>query len=283
MSVFVLWAIASIATPLATGSGLVGGVCIPMAKWRAIYGTITTDEAVIELSDPDQLLYERMIVKADDWGIITGSIKSLKLETIPGSSRTLQEIDGALQEMAALSLIWRYHPEGHGPLIQIVKFDDHQPNDLIRKRTDPKLPLHPDWRPLGSDERGSRLFREMARNGCLEESRVDKSREEKSSARERDPRLDHQAITGYKDLARLHVPVALRDDWIACAEEIGTERLLAFTKQWIGNGWNKQNVNGIMEFARKGGEGKGSKRGKHSRRDSEGLTPEEVAQYFPEP
>ena len=80
-----------------------------------------------------------------------------------------------------------------------------------------------------------------------------------SSDRRRDTRLDHPAIVGYRSLARLHVAIALRDDWIACAEEIGTEKLLGFTKEWIGRGWNKQNVLGIMDYARKGG--KDAKRG----------------------
>ena len=76
----------------------------------------------------------------------------------------------------------------------------------------------------------------------------------------RDTRLDHPAIVGYRELARLHVPIPMRDDWIACSEEVGVDELLAFTKEWIGNGWNKQNVNGIMEYARNGGEFKQPKK-----------------------
>ena len=165
-----------------------------MAKWRAIHASITTDDKVSRLSDADQLLYERLVVKADDWGIITGDIFGLKLETIPASSRTLQEIDDTLQKMVPLNLIWRYEEDGFGPLVQVRKFDEHQPGATVSKRTEPKLPLHPNWRPTIGDTRSmgllqealpfipslSKILQELPVNGVLEESRVEKKREEKS-------------------------------------------------------------------------------------------------------
>ena len=168
-----------------------------MAKWRAIHASITTDDKVSRLSDADQLLYERLVVKADDWGIITGDIFGLKLETIPASSRTLQEIDDALQEMVPLNLIWRYEEDGFGPLVQVRKFDEHQPGATVSKRSAPKLPLHPDWRPTIGDTRSagllreslpfipslSKILQELTGNGVLEESRGEEKRGEEERRR----------------------------------------------------------------------------------------------------
>lgn len=254
-----------------------------MAKWRAIYGSITTDEAIIELSDPDQLLYERMVVKADDWGIITGNIKALKIETIPVSSRNFQEIDDALRQMEELALIWRYQPEGRGPLIQIRKFDEHQPGELIRKRTDPKLPFHPNWRPIEGDERGSRIFQEMAGFSekflpRVEESRIEKSRvEENRGGEEIDPDLfvniwEH--VTGQvinsryfgeqlSELQQKYKPDFFR---AACQEGVKTSNGPMSLKYVVSI------CDGCLRDGRKPGEGK---RGKTSRSD---LSPERIAQ-----
>jgi len=165
-----------------------------VAKWRAIHASITTDGKVNRLSEFAQNLYVRLVVKADDWGVIAGDTFELKGETIPLSSRNFQEIEDALQEMVPLNLIWRYEEDGFGPLVQVRKFDEHQPGATISKRTEPKLPLHPDWRPTIGDTLSvgllqeslpfipslSRILQELPVNGVLEERRVEKKREEQS-------------------------------------------------------------------------------------------------------
>jgi hypothetical protein len=68
-----------------------------------------------------------------------------------------------------------------------------------------------------------------------------------------------------------------RDDWIACAEKVGTEVLLEKTKQWIGNGWKPTNVNGIIDFAQNGG--LYSRVGQQARKRKGELSDEEWEQY----
>lgn len=230
-----------------------------MAKWRALHASITTDGKVNRMSEFAQLLYDRMMVKANDWGVITGDSFELKGETVPLLSRNFQELDDAIQEMVDQDLVWEYEPEGYGPLVQIKKFDDHQPKSLIAKRSVPKLPLHPAWHPLPDDDRSIQLLESLEssrkRTPRVDKSRVDKSRVDKggkAKSRLRDPRLDHEAVSGYKDLARLNVKIALRDDWIACAEEVGSKHLLAIVKEWLGKGHRPQNVKGMMDVARDG-------------------------------
>ena len=249
-----------------------------MAKWRALHASITTDGKVNRMSEFAQLLYDRMMVKADDWGIITGDSFELKGETVPLSSRTFQELDEACQEMVGQGLAWSYEPEGFGPLVQIRKFDEHQPNSLISKRTAPKLPLHPDWEPMPGDDRSIQLLESLETSWKwvprVDKSRVDKKRKEGASGR--DPRLDHEAVIGYRELARLTLPIAVRDDWITCADEVGIEHLLTIVKEWVGRGHRPQNAVDMMKVAREGW-----KYGKSSRQSDE-LTPEQVAEYFPD-
>ncbi len=70
----------------------------------------------------------------------------------------------------------------------------------------------------------------------------------------RDPLLDHPAIVGYKSIVHLHVPVAWRQEVAATIgeKEADVTRWLELVRGWVGRGWNKQNVAGMLEAFRKG-------------------------------
>lgn len=251
-----------------------------MANWRALHKQISLSTEVNDMSEFAQLLFDRALIHSDDWGVVTGDPRQLRWLTMPGTGRPPEDFAAALREMVRAGLIWWYWPDTEDkPLVQFICFDKFQPKTLIGNRAGPRGPLHHEhpnygdypelqWEPVSG-------WNPLEENEASKSKSISKSRSPKG----KDLRLEHEAIVGYNGIARLHVPVALRDDWIACAEEVGTDKLLTFTKQWIGNGWNKQNVNGIMEYARKGGEGK---RGKHSRDSEPELTPEQKDMYFPE-
>jgi len=71
----------------------------------------------------------------------------------------------------------------------------------------------------------------------------------------RDEQLQHPAIVGYKSIARANVPVAWRSDVIQTVgdKEQDVYRWLALVKSWVGKGWNKMNVEGMLEAYRAGG------------------------------
>jgi hypothetical protein len=224
-----------------------------MAKWRAIHSDISTSEQVDQLTEFEQLFFTWMIPHADDWGVITGKVRELKLKVLPGSDRTCQEMTDALGHMEEVGLVWLYEPDNYGPLVQFRRWDSHQP---IRedRRKDPEKPLHyehpryPDFPELAwhnPEKPGNAGQRQAIQDNTI----LDK---EDTKTAKRDPRLDHPAIIGYRELARLYVPIALRDDWIACAEKVGTEHLLAVVKEWIAKGYNPRNVQGMMRVAREG-------------------------------
>lgn len=74
-----------------------------------------------------------------------------------------------------------------------------------------------------------------------------KRREEtsKKQKRGRDPRLDHPAITAYRDAAKLTPSDLWRDDIINTVTDL--EKWKAILKQWIGKNYKPGNIEGLLE------------------------------------
>jgi len=145
-----------------------------VAKWRALHGDISSSEQIIDLTEFEQLLFTWMIPHADDWGIITGKLRGLKVKVMPATERSLEEIDEALQHIEEAGLIWRYEAEGHGALIQLKSWDDRQP---IRKdrRVDGKYPDHAGQMPT-KDGQMSTSGRQMVTETRPDNTRPDNTR-----------------------------------------------------------------------------------------------------------
>ena len=75
----------------------------------------------------------------------------------------------------------------------------------------------------------------------------------KKKKKERDPLLDNPAIIAYRDEVRLHVPIPWREE--VCKIVDDPERWKELVHEWIGHGWNKQNISGMLEAYRNGGIG----------------------------
>jgi len=100
-------------------------------------------------------------------------------------------------------------------------------------------------------------LKESAPNGAHEPT--------KSKPKTRDERLDHPAIIAYRTEANMHVPVAWRDEIIEVVTR--PELWQQIVHDWIGRGWNKQNVKGMLEVYAKGGAA-----GKNEKPSLEGYT-----------
>jgi hypothetical protein len=96
---------------------------------------------VAELSEFEQLLFTWMIPHADDWGIMTGTPLGIRMKIVPGTNRSLEEIDQALTHIEEAGLIWRYEADGHGPLVQFRKWAGYQPVRSDRRA----VPQHPGY------------------------------------------------------------------------------------------------------------------------------------------
>lgn len=76
-----------------------------------------------------------------------------------------------------------------------------------------------------------------------------------SRGKTRDRRLDHPAIVGYKEIARLNVAVIWRDDVINTVTD-DPEKVIVWrglVKEWIGHRWNPGNISGMLDAFRNGG------------------------------
>ena len=68
--------------------------------------------------------------------------------------------------------------------------------------------------------------------------------------RKRDWRLNHPAIIAYREEAHLHVPINIRDDVVAVVTD--ADKWQKIVHSWIGKGWNKQNIEGMLQVYRDG-------------------------------
>jgi hypothetical protein len=93
----------------------------------------------------------------------------------------------------------------------------------------------------------------------------------------RDTRLDHPAIKAYRTIARLHVPVTWRDDVIAIVGD-RSEEWARLVKDWIGRGWNKGNVKGMLDAFSNGGISGNRRRTEPPAKPEPIQTPEEIAE-----
>lgn len=76
-----------------------------------------------------------------------------------------------------------------------------------------------------------------------------------SRASSSDERLKHPAIVGYRAIARLHVPIAWRDDVINAVTDdpARVQAWCELVKVWIGRRYNPGNIVGMLEAFSNGG------------------------------
>ncbi len=80
----------------------------------------------------------------------------------------------------------------------------------------------------------------------------------KKKSRKRDARLDHPAIIAYRDEVHLHVPINLRDDVVSVVDD--TDKWRDIVHDWMGKGWNKQNISGMLDVYKNGWSSKNGKK-----------------------
>jgi len=221
-----------------------------MAKWRAIWRKIAVSGQVNRMTEFAQFLFERAMLPADDWGIVSGDPWELKAEAMPLSPREPQEFEAALNEMEEQGLIWRYEPPGYGPLVQFINWDDYQPKVLIGNRSDPKTPLHynhpnyddfPDlyWKTLentGKDWKSKETIEKTSKSISISKS---------ISKRKRDKSLQHEAYELYRGMLCHSVKKPKRLMLIGAYENHGVEAYRHTLEMWRDREYNPDNVKGI--------------------------------------
>ncbi len=77
---------------------------------------------------------------------------------------------------------------------------------------------------------------------------------EKPPRQPKDERANHPAIQAYRSVARIHIPIAWRDEVIAVvgSEQADVQRWTELVRAWIGRGYNRQNVVGLLDAYKNG-------------------------------
>ena len=91
-------------------------------------------------------------------------------------------------------------------------------------------------------------------NGVTADAEPPKPAPKPKKGKERDPLLDNPAIIAYRDEVRLHVPIPWREE--VCKTVDDPDRWKELVHEWIGHGWNKQNISGMLQAYTNGGIGK---------------------------
>jgi hypothetical protein len=108
-----------------------------VATRRSLSASICTSESVESLSEWAQLLLDRLIITADDFGIHEASPVKLKAVAKPISARPPAEFAQAVAEMANVDIVGLYEAEGRAYLF-FPKWDMHQSG--LHKRTRSRFP-----------------------------------------------------------------------------------------------------------------------------------------------
>ena len=266
-----------------------------MARSRHMLHSLGSSMSFGMLSLKAKVLWPMLIAEADDQGRHDIRAKVVKWGVCQNVDEIeIEDIPGLLEEMVQEEMLVVYGESLR--FGQIRNWWDHQPMNYARPS---KYPPPPGWHDRIRYHNGKEMVTDGwdAPGGFAESTEDDppivppndtpkdggqlnltklNSTEPKRGTRKRDPRLDHKAIIGFREFARLHVPVVMRDDWITCADEVGVDHLLAIVKEWIGKGYKPLNVLGMMKVAREGWI-------HGADRQEPQLTPEEIAIYFSHP
>ena len=158
-----------------------------MAQWRAIHRGISTSARLVSLPEWVQLLFVQLVVNADDFGLLSGDLMTLKLTCCPGSVRSLAELSDALSllEKARLVVVYELAKQ---QVVEVSEWDEKQPRSLIGKRTAPKYPILDENRVEQRYLPGnSRKFQEIPRQTETEtetETETDTETEQRTCVRE---------------------------------------------------------------------------------------------------
>lgn len=110
--------------------------------WRAISDNIGRSESLAALSDLAERLFFRLLAHSDPYGRLAGSPAKLRATCFPLLEVAARDVGFALCELERVGRIVAYNVGGQ-EVIQLVGFEENQPNEFIRRRGAQKLPEAP--------------------------------------------------------------------------------------------------------------------------------------------
>lgn len=220
--------------------------------WVKVYVDILDDIKVAELEESQKWRFVQLILLAAecdaDGALVTGDSPMSHKQIAWRLRCDAQTVQNDIKKMLGIGLL-----ESDDDILVVSKFSERQGPTQAEKRKQ--------WR----DRQQKRRERAKKKKPVTGESPVTptgvtlkeeeeelKNREEGvGKKRQRDPFLDHPAIIAYKEEARLNVPINWRQQVAdTVTDPVGWQRLV---HDWIGRGWNKQNISGMLDAYRSGG------------------------------
>ena len=104
---------------------------------RILKESICTSESLAYLSAEAEVLFYRLIVKADDFGLYYGSPKILASLLFPLNVPTEKKVSSWLAELVNGGLVATYRGEDGRQYLKLLSWDKHR----NRRATKPKYPL----------------------------------------------------------------------------------------------------------------------------------------------
>jgi len=120
-----------------------------MPSWRALSRSISTSRSIESMTEFAQLLFDRIVIWADDFGHLEGDPVVIKATVKPLSPRKPSEFADAVAEMVRISAV-AARVVGGRIYLQVAKHDQHQPG--LHKRTKSRFPDPASCRPFSAEE-----------------------------------------------------------------------------------------------------------------------------------
>lgn len=119
---------------------------------RILRESITTSETLNELSPEEEIFFYRLIVVADDYGLMDARPAILKARCFPLKDITPKHVEKCLVSLAKVGLIDLYE-HGGKPYLSIRQWDQHQ--RIRNARAKYPMPADGGSKPIGNNSRAS--------------------------------------------------------------------------------------------------------------------------------
>lgn len=198
-----------------------------MPRGRILSLSISYSVRIESMSEWAQLLFDRIVIHADDWGRLEGAPAVVKAKVKPMSPRPVDDFANAIAEMVRSGALVAYGA-GSKVYLQVTKHDEHQIG--LHKRRPSRYPDPTMGREMSADEYlsgGSGKFPEFpGKDGAEEKGREEKGREGEGSA------ATENTVRGHQDVATF----PSRDDLSRIAAAIEPSGMMVtggFLAQWV--------------------------------------------------
>jgi len=211
----------------------------------SVIANAVINDALLSWGARGLLIY--LLSKPDNWITRTSDL----IKNSPAGERRVRTLIAEL-EKAGYMKRRRFHDEGGQ---WTWETDVHENPTILTFSTD-GLPT--DGKPQDIVKTDLKKTEGESNKKSKDKIKVSPAKAGKRKRPPRDERLDHPAIKEYRAQARLHAPVNWRDDIISAVGE-RSEEWGQHVKSWMGNGWNKGNIKGLLESWKNGGISKNGK------------------------